>query len=206
MNTITEHSAAAFSKVADQETNDLRLYNDDFLNSLQVLAKFKDRAHKTHHSGEWAEAVDAAEVETAEQKIAMIALGAGDVDRAASRVVDEVAATEMARVIVGLWNVHLNICQKKNQSFAVLLFSPLPGPFSVRRFCHLWICDAGCIVRDISGAQPCQRTEFQPCNSATSCGLHVMIGCSAPTGALACIIFDHYPSQAGTVIITYDID
>jgi hypothetical protein len=140
------------------------------------------------------------------QKIATIALGGGDVDRAASRVVDEVAATEMARVIVGLWNVHLNICQKKNQSFAVLLFSPLPGPFSVRRFCHLWICDAGCIVRDISGAQPCQRTEFQPCNSATSCGLHVMIGCSAPTGALACIIFDHYPSQAGTVIITYDID
>lgn len=48
MNTTSEHSAAAFSKVADQETKDLRLYNDDFLNRLQALAKFKDRAHKTH--------------------------------------------------------------------------------------------------------------------------------------------------------------
>jgi hypothetical protein len=94
MNTATEHSAAAFSKVADQETNGLRLYNDDFLNRLHALAKFKDRAHKTHHRGEEAEAVDAAEMETAEQKIATIALGVGDVDGAASRVVDEVAATE----------------------------------------------------------------------------------------------------------------
>jgi hypothetical protein len=71
------------------------------------LAKFKDRAHKTHHRGEEAEAVDAAEMETAEQKIATIALGGGDVDGAASRVVDEVAATEMARAVVGLWNFHL---------------------------------------------------------------------------------------------------
>jgi hypothetical protein len=52
MNTTTEYSAAAFSKVADQETNNLRLYNDDFLNRLHTLAKFKDCAHKTHHSGE----------------------------------------------------------------------------------------------------------------------------------------------------------
>jgi hypothetical protein len=107
MNTTTEYCAAAFSKVADQEPNDLRLYNDDFLDSLQALAKFKDRAHKTHHSGEEAEAVDATEVGTAEQKIATIALGGGDVDGAASRVMDEVAATEIARAVVGLWNVHL---------------------------------------------------------------------------------------------------
>lgn len=60
---------------------------------------------KTHkclqaHSGEEAEAVDAAEVETAGQKMATIALGGGDVDGAAFRAVDEVAATEMARAVV----------------------------------------------------------------------------------------------------------
>ena len=46
--------------------------------------------------------MDAAEVETAGQKMATIALGGGDVDGAAFRAVDEVAATEMARAVVGL--------------------------------------------------------------------------------------------------------
>ncbi|KAH8629750.1 hypothetical protein IG631_14327 [Alternaria alternata] len=67
MNTTTEHNAAAFSKVAGQEINNLRLYNDHFLNRLQALAKFKDRTHKTHHGGEEAEAVNAAEAVTAER-------------------------------------------------------------------------------------------------------------------------------------------
>jgi len=44
--------------------------------------------------------VDVAEVETAGQKMATIALGGGDVDGAAFRAVDEVAATEMARAVV----------------------------------------------------------------------------------------------------------
>jgi hypothetical protein len=196
MNTTTENSAAAFSKVADQETNnlhlhtddlrlynddlclynnnlrlynddlrlynnnlrlynndlrlyndDLRLYNDDFLNRLQALAKFRDRVHKTHQqvhvpelnrrppttfsigSKPWPSSRIAHTRRTSRytyqnstdvfspiliylyraktrlhihQKLATIAVGGGDVDGAASRVVDEVAATEMAWAVVGL--------------------------------------------------------------------------------------------------------
>ena len=115
MNTTSEHSAAAFSKVADQETKDLRLYNDDFLNRLQAITKFKDRTHKTYqqiHVPELNRRLqldphlplpdeDASPLSPEDSHDSFRGRG-GDVDRAASRVVDEVAATEMARAVVGL--------------------------------------------------------------------------------------------------------
>ncbi|RYN30743.1 hypothetical protein AA0114_g12238 [Alternaria tenuissima] len=151
MNTTTENSAAAFSKVADQETNnlhlytddlrlynddlrlynddlrlyndDLHLYNDDFLNRLQALAKFRDRVHKTHqqvhvpelnrrlqpdpHLPLPGEDASPHSPEASHDSCRGRGRGRGGaaskvVDGAASRVVDEVLATEMARAVVGL--------------------------------------------------------------------------------------------------------
>jgi len=115
MDTTTEHSAAAFSKVADWETNNSvytmttfligfmpwlcsriahtrRTSRNTYQNSRDVFSSILIHLYRTKTRLYF------------HQKIATIALGGGDVDRAASRVVDEVAATEMARAVVDLWN------------------------------------------------------------------------------------------------------